>query len=151
MNDTWDSHAAFIVMILLGILIMLMKYNRCNSYCKILNIVQKTTQHDFDNDPITLLRTEDGEWIEANGTTLGSDNGIGVCTGLALAADKDTIHGPMELLLTIDEETGMTGVMALTPDFCTAKYLLNLDAEELGAFYVGMYRSHAVFILNDFL
>ncbi|KAG2378092.1 hypothetical protein C9374_008714 [Naegleria lovaniensis] len=97
----------------------------------------KTTQHDFDNDPITLLRTEDGEWIKANGTTLGSDNGIGVCTGLALATDKDAIHGPMELLLTIDEETGMTGVMALTPDFCTAKYLLNLDAEELGAFYVG--------------
>jgi len=84
-----------------------------------------------------LLRTQDGEWIEADGTTLGSDNGIGVCCGLALATDKDLTHGPLELLLTIDEETGMTGVMNLTPDFSSAKYLLNLDAEELNAFYVG--------------
>jgi len=95
----------------------------------------KTTNHDFDNDPIKLKR-EDG-WIKADGTTLGSDNGIGVAAALAMITDKESIHGPLEVLLTIDEETGLTGANNLQPGFLTGKILLNLDSEEDGAFYVG--------------
>jgi dipeptidase D len=95
----------------------------------------KTTSHDFDNDPIKLKR-EDG-WIKADGTTLGSDNGIGVAAALAMITDKESVHGPLEVLLTIDEETGLTGANNLQPGFLTGKILLNLDSEEDGAFYVG--------------
>lgn len=95
----------------------------------------KETIHDFDNDPLKIYR--DGDWITAEGTTLGADNGIGVAAGMAIATDDSTIHGPLELLCTIDEETGMTGVNALKPNFITGKTLLNLDSEEDGAFYVG--------------
>ena len=95
----------------------------------------KGTEHDFENDPIKLYK--DGDWITAEGTTLGADNGIGVAAGMAVATDESAIHGPLELLCTIDEETGMTGVNALKSDFITGKTLLNLDSEEDGAFYVG--------------
>jgi dipeptidase D len=95
----------------------------------------KTTNHDFDNDPIKLKR-EDG-WIKADGTTLGSDNGIGVAAALAIISDKESVHGPLEILLTIDEETGLTGANNIAPGFITGKILLNLDSEEDGAFYVG--------------
>ncbi len=95
----------------------------------------KGTEHDFEKDPIELIR--DGEWIKANGTTLGSDNGIGVAAGLAVVSDNEVVHGPLELLFTIDEETGMTGVNNLEPGFIEGKTLLNMDSEEDGAFYVG--------------
>ncbi len=95
----------------------------------------KGTDHDFDIDPLKIYR--DGDWITAEGTTLGADNGIGVAAGMAVATDDSVIHGPLELLCTVDEETGMTGVNALQPGFITGKTLLNLDSEEDGAFYVG--------------
>lgn len=95
----------------------------------------KGTEHDFENDPIELIR--EGDWIRANGTTLGSDNGIGVAASMAIALDKNTVHGPIEILCTADEETGMTGVNGLSGDFLNGKYLLNLDSEEDGVFYVG--------------
>ncbi len=95
----------------------------------------KDTKHDFENDPIEIKR-EDG-WITAEGTTLGSDNGIGVAAALAVINDKAAIHGPIEILLTIDEETGMTGANYLDPDLLKGKILLNMDSEEDGAFYVG--------------
>ncbi len=95
----------------------------------------KGTKHDFDNDPIEIYR--DGEWITAKGTTLGADNGIGVAAGLAIATDKTAVHGPLEILCTIDEETGMTGVNELQKGFIKGKTLLNLDSEEDRAFYVG--------------
>ncbi|MEN8191646.1 MAG: aminoacyl-histidine dipeptidase [Bacteroidota bacterium] len=95
----------------------------------------KGTEHDFENDPIKIIR--DGDWITADGTTLGADNGIGVAAGMSIATDDSAIHGPLELLCTVDEETGMTGVNALSSDFITGKTLLNLDSEEDGAFYVG--------------
>ncbi len=95
----------------------------------------KATIHDFENDPLKIYR--DGDWITAEGTTLGADNGIGVAAGMAIATDSSAIHGPLELLCTIDEETGMTGVNALKPGFITGMTLLNLDSEEDGAFYVG--------------
>lgn len=95
----------------------------------------KGTEHDFDNDPIEIKR-EDG-WITAEGTTLGSDNGIGVAAALAVVNDSTVTHGPVEILMTIDEETGMTGANQLEPGFITGKILLNMDSEEDGAFYVG--------------
>ena len=97
--------------------------------------MNKGTKHDFDKDPIKLINT--GEWITADGTTLGADNGIGVAAGMAIALDKSSVHGPLELLCTIDEETGMTGVNELQPKFISGKTLLNMDSEEDGAFYVG--------------
>ncbi len=95
----------------------------------------KETKHDFDNDPITMVR-DDG-WIKAKGTTLGSDNGIGVAAALSVITDKDAVHGPVEILLTIDEETGLTGATKVGEGFISGKILLNLDSEEDGAFYVG--------------
>ena len=93
------------------------------------------TKHDFSKDPITLLN--DGEWITANGTTLGADNGIGVCFSLALMEDQNISHPPMELLFTVDEETALTGVTGLSTDFLKGKKLINLDSEEEGIFYIG--------------
>jgi dipeptidase D len=95
----------------------------------------KGTEHDFDNDPIKLVR--DGEWMTADGTTLGADNGIGVAAAMALSTDPDVTHGPLEILCTVDEETGMTGVNGLQPGFIDGEMLLNMDSEEDGAFYVG--------------
>ncbi len=95
----------------------------------------KGTKHDFENDPIEIKR-EDG-WITAEGTTLGSDNGIGVAAALAVINDKSVVHGPIEILLTVDEETGMTGANYLDPGLLKGKILLNMDSEEDGAFYVG--------------
>jgi dipeptidase D len=97
--------------------------------------MNKGTKHDFDKDPIKLVNT--GDWITADGTTLGADNGIGVAAGMAVALDKTSVHGPLELLCTIDEETGMTGVNELQPKFISGRTLLNMDSEEDGAFYVG--------------
>ena len=90
---------------------------------------------DFDNDPIDLLK-ENG-WITADGTTLGADNGIGLAAALAVITDTDVIHGPIEILSTVDEETGLTGANNLEPGFITGKIMLNMDSEEDGAFYVG--------------
>jgi len=95
----------------------------------------KETKHDFDDDPITMVK-DDG-WIKAKGTTLGSDNGIGVAAALSIITDKDVVHGPLEILLTIDEETGLTGATKVEPGLISGKILLNLDSEEDGAFYVG--------------
>ncbi len=95
----------------------------------------KGTEHDFDKDPIKLKR--EGDWMAADGTTLGSDNGIGVAAGLSVVSDSSFAHGPVELLFTVDEETGLTGANNLQPGFISGKILLNLDSEEDGAFYVG--------------
>jgi len=95
----------------------------------------KGTEHDFDNDPLKLKR--EGDWLKAEGTTLGSDNGIGVAAALAVATDPTVVHGPLECLFTVDEETGLTGANNLQPGFITGKILLNMDSEEDGAFYIG--------------
>lgn len=93
------------------------------------------TVHDFEKDPI--LPYIDGEWVRAKGTTLGADNGIGVAAALAVLADKDMVHGPVEALLTIDEETGMTGAFGLKPGYLNGDILMNLDSETEGELYVG--------------
>lgn len=86
--------------------------------------------HDFDRDPIRP-RMDDG-WVRATGTTLGADNGIGVAAMLAVMEADDLVHGPLELLFTVDEETGLTGVLALDPEAIAlrGRLLLNLDTEE---------------------
>jgi dipeptidase D len=91
-------------------------------------------QHDFDKDPIALL-IEDG-WLKADGTTLGADNGVAVAAGLAvLEAEEDLC--PVEVLLTVDEETGLTGALELDPSIVLSRILINLDSEEDGVIYVG--------------
>ena len=91
--------------------------------------------HDFLKDPIETV--VDGEWVRANGTTLGSDNGIGVASVLAILASKSLAHGPLEALFTVDEETGMTGANGLEPGLLKGEILLNLDSEIEGEFCVG--------------
>lgn len=91
--------------------------------------------HDFFKDPIEVQL--DGEWLTAQGTTLGADNGIGMAAALATIESEDIVHGPLELLFTVDEEVGLTGAGKLKSGFVTGKMLLNLDSEELGAVYIG--------------
>ena len=91
--------------------------------------------HDFQTDPIQVQI--DGEWVKAVGTTLGADNGIGAAAAMAVAVDDTIQHGPLELLFTLDEETGLTGVSALNPKIVTGRLLLNLDTEEDDAVYIG--------------
>lgn len=95
----------------------------------------KEVQHDFTKDSITLSRS-DG-YIKAKGTTLGSDNGIGISAAIAVMEDNTLSHGPLELLFTVDEETGLTGAVNLKNDFLKGRILLNLDSEEEGSLYVG--------------
>ena len=92
-------------------------------------------KHDFEQDPLETLI--DGEWVKANGTTLGSDNGIGVAATLSVLASKDIQHGPLEALFTIDEETGMTGANGLKAGILKGEILLNMDSEDEGELYVG--------------
>lgn len=90
---------------------------------------------DFEYDPI---RTKvDGDWVCADGTTLGADNGIGMAGAMAALTDDTIKHGPLEVLFTVDEETGLTGAFALEEDFIKGKYLLNLDSEDEGEIFVG--------------
>ena len=98
---------------------------------------QKTpeSKHDFKTDPIRLVH--DGDWLKADQTTLGADNGIGVAMGLVLAKDPNLAHPPLELLFTVDEEVGMSGASALGPEFVRGRILLNIDSEEEGMFTVG--------------
>ncbi|HES59352.1 MAG: aminoacyl-histidine dipeptidase [Calditrichaceae bacterium] len=95
----------------------------------------KDTIHDFSKDPIKML-IKDG-WVTADGTTLGSDNGIAVAMGLAIMEDDSIVHPPMEFLFTVDEETGLTGAVELKSDFVDGRVLLNIDSEEEGALYIG--------------
>jgi dipeptidase D len=91
--------------------------------------------HDFEKDPIEAIA--DGDWVKANGTTLGSDNGIGVAATLAVLASDSIVHGPVEGLFTIDEETGMTGVFGLEKGLLKGDILINLDSEIEGEICVG--------------
>lgn len=92
-------------------------------------------QIDFMTDPI---RTKvEGEWLMAQGTTLGADNGIGIAMALAVMIDDTLEHGPLECLFTVDEERGLTGAMAIREGFMTGNILLNLDSEDEGQIFVG--------------
>ncbi len=93
------------------------------------------TQHDFERDPIDVV-VRDG-WVVAEGTTLGADNGIGVALALAALEEPDLSHPPLEVLLTVNEESGMDGARGLAAGTLHGKTLLNLDTEEWGHFYLG--------------
>jgi dipeptidase D len=93
------------------------------------------TAFNFDTDPIRVVRKDD--WLTADGTTLGSDNGVGVAAGLAVMESDDISHGPLEFVFTIDEETGLTGAAEFPPGVLKSKYFLNLDNEEKGTLCIG--------------
>jgi dipeptidase D len=100
-------------------------------------VPQKNSDKDFnfETDPIEAFI--DGDWVTANGTTLGSDNGIGVAAAMAVLASDTLKHGPVEALFTIDEETGMTGAFGLNPGILKGEILINMDSEDEGELYVG--------------
>lgn len=93
------------------------------------------TKHDFLNDPI--IPRVVGNLVKATGTTLGADNGIGVAAIMAILQSTDIAHGPIEALLTIDEETGMTGAFNIEPQWLQSSIMLNLDSEDEGELCVG--------------
>ncbi|MBN2414080.1 aminoacyl-histidine dipeptidase [candidate division KSB1 bacterium] len=90
---------------------------------------------DFSKDAIELKI--DGEWLTADGTTLGADNGIGIATALAILEDDNLVHGPIEALFTVDEERGLIGAMSLDPSWLKGRTMLNLDSEDIGLFSIG--------------
>jgi dipeptidase D len=90
---------------------------------------------DFSKDPIRLVH--DGDWLKADNTTLGADNGIGMALCLSLAKDQSVAHPPLELLFTVEEETGLTGAESIQPGFLSGQILINIDSEDEGIFTVG--------------
>lgn len=92
-------------------------------------------KHDFENDPLETYI--DGDWVTANGTTLGADDGAGMALSLAAMLDKSYEHGPLEFLCTYDEETGMTGANLLSEGFMNGKLLLNLDSDLENQIFIG--------------
>ncbi|MDP8231861.1 MAG: aminoacyl-histidine dipeptidase [Candidatus Zophobacter franzmannii] len=93
------------------------------------------SKHDFLKDPIKHII--EGDWLRADNTTLGADNGIALAIAMQLAIDKEVEHPQLELLFTVDEETGLTGATELEPNLLKGKYLLNIDSEEEGVFTIG--------------
>jgi dipeptidase D len=95
----------------------------------------ESTVHDFSRDAIRVVRI--GDWLKADGTTLGADNGVGVAAALAVLESTDIAHGPLEFAFTVDEETGLTGASEFAPGVLKSKYFLNLDTEEIGDLCIG--------------
>jgi len=91
--------------------------------------------HDFNKDPIRVLR--DGDWLKADGTTLGADNGIALAMAMAIVTDSEIKRPPIELLFTVDEETGLTGAMGMDADMVKGRILINIDSEDEGEFTIG--------------
>ncbi|MDA8140126.1 MAG: aminoacyl-histidine dipeptidase [Desulfobacteraceae bacterium] len=100
-------------------------------------VCEKTpdSPHDFHRDPIRCI--QDGEWLRADRTTLGADNGIAIAYAMALVEDRSLAHPPLELLFTVDEETGLNGVKKLAPGLLTGRMMINLDSEDEGVFTIG--------------
>ncbi len=94
----------------------------------------EATVHDFKKDPIKAYI--DGDWVTADGTTLGADNGIGMASALAIL-ESNCPHPDLEILLTVSEETGMEGAVGLRPNWLTHHFMINLDTEETGEIYIG--------------
>jgi dipeptidase D len=100
-------------------------------------VCEKTpdSRHDFDSDPIRLVMN--GDWISADRTTLGADNGIALALALTLVEEPAVVHPPLELLFTVDEESGLLGAKKLDPGLVDGLILLNIDSEEEGVFTIG--------------
>lgn len=97
------------------------------------------TEHNFLTDPIRpyIVNETDGDWVTADGTTLGADNGVGLASALAVLASDDIPHGPLEVLVTIDEEAGMSGAFGLQANWLEGELLINTDSEQEGEVYMG--------------
>ena len=104
-------------------------------HCDMVPQKNPDVEHDFEKDPIETWI--DGEWVKAKGTTLGADNGIGVAMAMSVLQSDDIKHGPVEVLVTVDEETGMTGANELKPGVLHGDILINLDSETEGELYIG--------------
>jgi len=100
-------------------------------------VPQKNSDKDFDFETDPIETVIDGDWVTADGTTLGADNGIGVAATMAVLESTSLKHGPVEALFTIDEETGMTGAFGLKPGVLDGDILINMDSEDEGELYVG--------------
>lgn len=114
-------------------------------------VAEKNSDVAFDFFKDAIQPRIVGDYVYATGTTLGADNGIGVAAAMAIAEDPEAVHGPLELLFTVDEETGLTGAAKLDPSLVTGRTLLNLDTEEDGAFYIGCAGgadAHSVFLVK---
>jgi dipeptidase D len=100
-------------------------------------VCEKTpdSNHDFSTDPIKLIYQ--GEWLTADKTSLGADNGIAIALAMTLALDKELSHPPLDILFTVDEESGLIGASALEPSFFDGRILINIDSEDEGHFTVG--------------
>ena len=100
-------------------------------------VCEKNSDKSFNFDTDAIIPVIDGEWVKADGTTLGSDNGIGIAAQMAVLTATDLEHGPIECLFTVDEETGLSGAFALQPGFFNGKILINLDSEDDGELFIG--------------
>lgn len=100
-------------------------------------VCEKTedSDHDFFSDPIQCIY--DGDWLKGRQTTLGADNGIAIALGLAIADDPEIVHPPLELLFTVEEESGLLGAKAMDQGFAEGSILLNVDSEDEGVFTIG--------------
>lgn len=102
-----------------------------------MDMVCESNDKNFDFENRAIETIIDGEWLRANGTTLGADNGIGMAASLAVMVDKSLVHGPVEALFTVDEETGLTGANNLGEGMIEGSILLNLDSEDDAEIFVG--------------
>ncbi len=100
-------------------------------------VCERNADSPYDAETGNIHVVRDGEWIRADGTTLGADNGIGVAAAMAAAEDPSVVHGPLDLVFTIDEETGLTGAQNLDASLVRGRTMLNLDSEEDGVLFVG--------------
>lgn len=102
-----------------------------------MDMVCESNHKDFDFENEQIHTIVDGEWVRADGTTLGADNGIGVAASLAALIDDSYVHGPLEVLITVDEETGMTGANNIGDGMISGTILLNLDSEDDAELFIG--------------
>ncbi len=100
-------------------------------------VCEKNSDVEFDFEHDAIRAVVDGEWVRAEGTTLGADDGIGMAASMALLLDDEAQHGALEVLFTVDEETGLTGAFNLGEGMLTGKYLINLDSEDEGEIFIG--------------
>jgi dipeptidase D len=105
------------------------------NHLDMVTVKNEDKQHDFSRDPLSLH--VEGDWVRADRTTLGADNGVGCAAALALMTDPEVAHPPLELLFTVDEETGLGGALRLDPSLLSGTRMLNLDTEEWQELYVG--------------
>ncbi len=100
-------------------------------------VCEKNNDRQFNFETDAIIPVIDHGWVKADGTTLGADNGIGMAAQMAVLTDPHVQHGPIECLITVDEETGLSGAFALQPDFFTGRILINLDSEDEGELFIG--------------